>query len=77
MGEGSIAIPPFRKTNQFGKEKSTMNLGGILVGIFLLLLGILLVSGILNFLLWIIGIACIVLGIGVGLFAIFSKKDRY
>ena len=54
-----------------------MNLGGILVGIFLLLLGILLVSGILNFLLWIIGIACIVLGIGVGLFAIFSKKDRY
>ena len=50
---------------------------GILVAIFLLILGLLLVSGILNFLLWILGAICIVLGVIVGLIAIFSKKDRY
>ena len=51
--------------------------GGMLVAIFLLIVGILLISGILNFLLWILGVICIVLGVIVGLFAIFSKKDRY
>ena len=51
--------------------------GGIVVAIFLLILGILLVSGILNFLLWILGIICIVLGVVVGALAIFGKKNRY
>ena len=51
--------------------------GGIVVAIFLLILGILLVSGILNFLLWILGIICIVLGVVVGAMAIFGKKNRY
>ena len=53
------------------------SLGGIGVAIFLLVLGILLVSGILNFLLWILGAICIVLGVIVGAMAIFGKKDRY
>ena len=51
--------------------------GGIVVAIFLLILGILLVSGILNFLLWILGIICIVLGVVIGAMAIFGKKNRY
>ncbi len=50
---------------------------GIGVAIFLLILGILLVSGILNFLLWILGVICIVLGLIVGAVALFSKKQRY
>ena len=54
-----------------------MNFGGVIVGIFLILLGLILAFDLLDFLFRIIGIACIVLGIGVGLFAIFSKKDRY
>ena len=51
--------------------------GGIGVAIFLLILGILLVSGILNFLLWILGAICIVLGVILGAMALFGKKDRY
>lgn len=51
--------------------------GGIGVAILLIIIGILLVSGILNFLLWILGIVCIVLGIIVGAMAIFGKRDRY
>ena len=51
--------------------------GGIGVAIFLLVVGVLLVSGILNFLLWILGAVCIVLGVIVGAMAIFGKKDRY
>ena len=51
--------------------------GGILIAIFLLLLGILLVTGILDFLLRIIGVAAIVLAVIVGAMAIFGKKDRF
>ena len=50
---------------------------GIAVAIFLLILGILLVSGILNFLLWILGIICIVLGVIVGAVALFGRKERF
>ena len=51
--------------------------GVIVIALFLLILGILLISGILNFLLWILGAICIVLAIVVGAMAIFGKKDRY
>ncbi len=51
--------------------------GGIVIAIFLLVLGILLISGILNFLLWILGAVCIVVAIVMGAMAIFSKKSRY
>ena len=51
--------------------------GGILIAIFLLVLGILLISGILNFLLWILGAVCIVAAIVMGAMAIFGKKNRY
>lgn len=51
--------------------------GGITVAIFLLIIGILLVSGILNFLLWVLGAICIVLGIVVGAMALFGKKSSY
>ena len=51
--------------------------GGMLVAIFLLIVGILLISGILNFLLWVLGVICIVLGVIVGVAAIFSKKERF
>ena len=57
--------------------KSMGSFSGIGVAIFLLILGILLVSGILNFLLWILGAICIVLGVIVGAVALFGKKDRY
>ncbi len=55
----------------------TGGFGGILIAIFLLVLGILLISGILNFLLWILGAVCIVVAIVMGAMAIFSKKSRY
>ena len=51
--------------------------GGILIAIFMLILGILLVSGVLDFLLRILGIVCIVLGLIVGGMAIFGNKNRY
>ena len=51
--------------------------GGIVIAIFLLILGILLISGVLNFLLWILGAICIVLAIVVGAMAIFGNKNRY
>ena len=51
--------------------------GGIVIAIFLLILGILLISGVLNFLLWILGAICIVLAIVVGAMAIFGSKNRY
>ncbi len=57
--------------NQFG------GFGGIVIAIFLLVLGILLISGILNFLLWILGAVCIVFAIVMGAMAIFGKKNRY
>ena len=55
----------------------TGGFGGVLIAIFLLVLGILLISGILNFLLWILGAVCIVVAIVMGAMAIFSKKSRY
>ena len=51
--------------------------GGILIAIFLLLLGILLVSGILDFLLRIVGVAAIVLAVIVGAMAIFGNKNKF
>jgi hypothetical protein len=50
---------------------------GIGVAIFLLILGILLVSGILNFIMWVLGVVCIGLGLIVGVTAIFSRKERF
>lgn len=51
--------------------------GGIIIAIFLLVLGILLISGILDFLLWILGAVCIVAAIVMGAMAIFGQKNRY
>ena len=51
--------------------------GGILIAIILLILGVLLVSGILDVLLWILGVICIVLGIIIGAMSIFGKRNRY
>ncbi|MDE2781135.1 MAG: hypothetical protein OXI91_15890 [Chloroflexota bacterium] len=48
--------------------------GGILAAIFLLILGVLLITGILDFILWILGAVCIVLGIIVGAMAVFGGK---
>ncbi len=53
------------------------SVGGVLIAIILVLLGILLISGILNFILWILGAICIVIGIVVGAMAIFGKKKQY
>lgn len=50
---------------------------GIGVAILLLILGVLLISGVLNFLLWILGVICLVLGVIIGAMALFGKKDRY
>ena len=50
---------------------------GILVAIFLLILGILLVTGILDFVLRILGIVCIIVAIVLGAMAIFGKKDKF
>lgn len=50
---------------------------GILVAIFLLILGILLITGILDFVLRILGVVCLIVGIVVGAMAIFGKKNRY
>ena len=74
-----MAIPK-TKPHSYKREKyKTMfgGFGGILIAFFLLLLGILLVTGILDFLLRIIGIAAIVLAVIVGAMAIFGNKDRY
>ena len=51
--------------------------GGIVIAIFLLVLGILLISGILNFLLWILGAVCIVGAIVMGAMAVFGQKNRF
>ncbi|MCY4367028.1 MAG: magnesium transporter accessory protein [Chloroflexi bacterium] len=50
--------------------------GGILAAIFLLIIGVLLITGILNFLLWILGAVCIVLGIIVGAMALFGGRKN-
>ena len=51
--------------------------GSIVVAIFLLVLGILLVTGLLDFLLRILGIISIVVGIVIGAMGIFGKRDRF
>ncbi len=51
--------------------------GGIVIAIFLLVLGILLISGILDFLLWILGAVCIVVAIVMGAMAVFGQKNRF
>lgn len=52
--------------------------GGFVIAIFLLILGILLFTGILDFLLRILGAICIVAAIVVGAMAIFGgNRNRY
>ena len=51
--------------------------GGLIAAIFLLVLGFLLISGILNFILWVLGAVCIVAGLIVGAIALFGRKNRY
>lgn len=51
--------------------------GGLIVAIFLLVLGVLLIFGILDFILWILGALCIVAGVIVGLMSLFGRKTRY
>ena len=51
--------------------------GGLIAAIFLLVLGFLLISGILNFILWLLGAICIVAGLIVGAIALFGRKNRY
>ena len=52
-------------------------LGGLVVAIFLLLLGVILVAGLLDWLLRVIGIVCLVAGVIVGAMALFGRKNRY
>ena len=51
--------------------------GGIVVALFLLILGIVLVTGLLDWILRILGIVCIVIAVVVGAMALFGNKDRY
>ena len=51
--------------------------GGLIAAIFLLILGVLLIFGVLNFILWVLGVICIVAGIIVGAMALFGRKNRY
>ena len=51
--------------------------GGVVIAIFLLILGVLLVTGILDFLLRILGEICIVVALVMGAMAIFSKRNRF
>lgn len=54
--------------------------GGLIAAIFLLVLGFLLISGILNFILWLLGAICIVAGLiagAVALVSLFGRKNRY
>ena len=52
-------------------------LGGLVLAIFLLLLGVILVAGLLDWLLRVIGVVCIVAGLIVGAIALFGRKNRY
>lgn len=52
-------------------------LGGLVVAIFLLLLGVILVAGLLDWLLRVIGVVCLVAGVIVGAIALFSRKNHY
>ena len=51
--------------------------GGLIAAIFLLILGVLLIFGVLNFILWVLGVICIVAGVIVGAMALFGRKNRY
>ncbi len=50
---------------------------GFIVAIFLLILGVILVAGWLDWILWVLGAVCIVAAIVVGGMAIFGNKNRY
>ena len=52
-------------------------LGGLVLAIFLLLLGVILVAGLLDWLLRVIGVVCLVAGLIVGAIALFGRKNRY
>lgn len=52
-------------------------LGGLVVAIFLLLLGVILVAGLLDWLLRVIGVVCLFAGVIVGAMALFGRKNRY
>ena len=52
-------------------------LGGLVVAVFLLLLGAILVFGLLDWLLRVIGVVCLVAGVIVGAMALFGRKNRY
>ena len=51
--------------------------GGVVIAIFLLILGVLLVTGILDFLLRILGVICIVVALAMGAMAVFGKRNRF
>ena len=51
--------------------------GGLIAAIFLLILGVLLIFGVLSFILWVLGVICIVAGVIVGAMALFGRKNRY
>ncbi len=52
--------------------------GGFVIAIFLLILGVLLISGLLNFLLGILGAICIVAAIVVGAMALLGgNRNRF
>lgn len=52
-------------------------LGGLVVAIFLLLLGAILIFGLLDWLLRVIGFISIFAGLIVGAMALFGRKNRY
>lgn len=51
--------------------------GGVVIAIFLLILGALLVSGILDLLLRVLGVVCILVALVIGGMAIFGRKNRF
>lgn len=52
-------------------------LGGLVVAIFLLLLGAILIFGWLDWLLRVVGFICLFAGVIVGAMALFGRKTRY
>ena len=52
-------------------------LGGLVVAVFLLLLGAILVFGWLDWLLRVVGFVCLFAGVIVGAIALFGRKNRY
>lgn len=52
-------------------------LGSMVLAIFLLLLGVILVAGWLDWLLRVVGFICLFAGVIVGAMALFGRKNRY